>query len=45
LEVDTWLLTPPLATGASVLILGLLAGAPLSPLSWADFIAREIFLP
>jgi multicomponent Na+:H+ antiporter subunit D len=43
LEVDAWLLLPPLATGASVLVLGLLAGAPLSPLSWADFIAMEIF--
>jgi hypothetical protein len=31
------------ATGASVLVLGLLAGAPLSPLSWAALIAEEIF--
>jgi multicomponent Na+:H+ antiporter subunit D len=42
-EIDGWLLLPPLATGASVLVLGLLAGAPLSPLSWAAFIAEEIF--
>jgi multicomponent Na+:H+ antiporter subunit D len=42
-EIDGWLLLPPLATGASVLVLGLLAGAPWSPLSWAAFIADEIF--
>jgi multicomponent Na+:H+ antiporter subunit D len=42
-EIGGWLLLPPLATGASVLVLGLFAGAPLSPLSWADFIAQEIF--
>jgi multicomponent Na+:H+ antiporter subunit D len=42
-EIGGWLLLPPLATGASVLVLGLFAGAPLSPLSWAKFIAQEIF--
>jgi multicomponent Na+:H+ antiporter subunit D len=42
-EVDGWLLLPPVVTGASVLLLGLLAGAPLSPLSWAAFIAEELF--
>jgi multicomponent Na+:H+ antiporter subunit D len=42
-EIDPWLLLPPLATGGSVLVLGLLSGAPLSPLSWAEFIAAEIF--
>jgi multicomponent Na+:H+ antiporter subunit D len=43
LEIDAWHLLPPVATGASVLVLGLLAGAPLSPLSWAQLIAEEIF--
>jgi multicomponent Na+:H+ antiporter subunit D len=42
LEIDAWLLLPPLATGASVLVLGLLAGAPLSPLSWAELIVDEL---
>jgi multicomponent Na+:H+ antiporter subunit D len=41
-EADGWLLLPPLATGASVLGVGLLAGAPLSPLSWASFIADQV---
>jgi multicomponent Na+:H+ antiporter subunit D len=42
-EIGPWLLLPPLVTGGSVLVLGLLSGAPLSPLSWAEFIAAEIF--
>ncbi len=37
-----WLLAPPLATAATVLLLGLLAGMPLSPLSWAVLIAEEV---
>ncbi|MFO7778753.1 MAG: proton-conducting transporter membrane subunit [Nitriliruptoraceae bacterium] len=42
LEADPWLLFPPVATGASVLVLGVFAGAPLSPISWAGDIAREL---
>ena len=42
-ELSGWLLLPPLATGASALVLGALAGVPLSPLSWAEFIAEEVF--
>ena len=42
LEVSWWLLLPPVATGASVLVLGVFAGVPLSPLSWAGFIAQEV---
>jgi multicomponent Na+:H+ antiporter subunit D len=41
-EIDPWLLLPPVATGASVLVLGLLAGVPLSPISWAQTIAGEL---
>ena len=41
-EADPWLLLPTLATGASVLVLGLLSGVPLSPISWAEDIAREL---
>jgi multicomponent Na+:H+ antiporter subunit D len=43
LEIDGWLLLPPVATGVSVLVLGVFAGAPLSPLSWASFIAEQFF--
>jgi multicomponent Na+:H+ antiporter subunit D len=42
LEADPWLLLPPLATAGSVVVLGVLAGAPLSPISWAEEIAREL---
>ena len=37
-----WLLAPPVATAASVLVFGLLAGMPLSPLSLAALIAEEV---
>ena len=42
LEADPWLLLPPLATGLSVLVLGVLAGVPLSPISWAADIAVDL---
>ncbi len=42
LERDPWLVLPAVATGLSVLLAGLLAGAPLSPLSWAASIAQEV---
>ncbi len=42
LETDWKLLLPPLLTAAMVLGAGLLAGAPVSPLTWAKlFAARE----
>ncbi len=41
-EGDLWLLGPTLLTGASVLILGLLAGVPFSPTDWAEGIARVL---
>jgi multicomponent Na+:H+ antiporter subunit D len=41
-ELNGWLLLPPLATALSVIGLGLLAGAPASPLSWAIHIASEL---
>ena len=42
LERDPWLVLPAVATGVSVLVVGLLAGAPLSPLSWAASIAEAV---
>jgi multicomponent Na+:H+ antiporter subunit D len=42
LERDPWLVLPAVATGLSALAVGLLAGAPLSPLSWAASIAQEV---
>jgi multicomponent Na+:H+ antiporter subunit D len=42
-ERDRWLLVPPVATGLSVLVVGVLAGVPLSPLGWAAAVAEEVF--
>jgi multicomponent Na+:H+ antiporter subunit D len=42
LESDPWLLLPPVTTAASVVVLGVLAGVPLSPISWAYDIAVEL---
>jgi multicomponent Na+:H+ antiporter subunit D len=42
-EIDPWLLLPAVATGGSVVLLGVFAAAFWSPLSWASFIAEEIF--
>jgi multicomponent Na+:H+ antiporter subunit D len=42
LEADPWLLLPPISTAVSVIMLGVLAGVPLSPISWAEDIAREL---
>jgi multicomponent Na+:H+ antiporter subunit D len=44
-ERDPWLILPGVATGVSVLVVGLLAGAPLSPASWAATIAEEVVGP
>jgi multicomponent Na+:H+ antiporter subunit D len=44
-ERDPWLILPGVATGLSVLVVGLLAGAPLSPASWAATIAEEVVGP
>ncbi|MCC5948414.1 MAG: hypothetical protein JJT89_08140 [Nitriliruptoraceae bacterium] len=38
-EGDPWLVLPAVFTGSSVLILGVFAGAPLSPIDWARDIA------
>jgi len=44
LETRWLLLLPPLATAAAVLGIGVLAGAPLSPLDWARLIASREYL-
>ncbi|MCS6770703.1 MAG: monovalent cation/H+ antiporter subunit D family protein [Kiritimatiellae bacterium] len=41
LEISWWLLFPPVATAALVLIAGLFAGHPFSPLSWVQIITRQ----
>ena len=43
-EADLWLLVPTLLTGASVLVLGLLAGTAFSPTDWAEGIARALLV-
>ena len=42
-EASLPLLIPPVATAALVLLAGVLAGAALSPLSWAAFVAQGVF--
>jgi multicomponent Na+:H+ antiporter subunit D len=44
-ELGRWLLYPPIATAVSVVVLGVFAGAPVSPLTWAAFIAEELVQP
>jgi multicomponent Na+:H+ antiporter subunit D len=44
-EPGGWLLLPPVATAVSVVALGLFAGAPWSPLTWAAFIAEDLMQP
>jgi multicomponent Na+:H+ antiporter subunit D len=41
-EAGRWLVLPSLATGLSVIVLGVLAGMPGSPLTWAAMIAEEL---
>ncbi|KGM12700.1 complex I subunit 5 family protein [Cellulomonas bogoriensis] len=45
LERDPWLLLPTVATGASVLLVGVLAGSPFSPLGWATSISEGVLQP
>ena len=40
-ETSLWLLLPPLATGALVILAGILAAMPISPLSWAEMFAGQ----
>ena len=45
-EVSLWLLVPPVATAALVVLAGLFAGHPASPLGWVKLIsAREYLTP
>lgn len=44
-ETSSWLLWPPLFTAGSILLVGLLAAMPLSPLSWAELVAVQEFAP
>lgn len=44
-ERDLWLLLPTLVTGVSVLLVGVLAASPLSPLTWALSISEAVMGP
>jgi len=44
-ETSLTLLLPPVITAILVLILGLLASAPFSPLQWAGFITKLEYMP
>lgn len=41
MEVGLWLLVPPVITAVVALAVGLLAGVDVSPLAWAEIIARR----
>lgn len=43
-EISLWLLVPPMATAALVVLAGLFAGHPASPLSWVQFISSREYL-
>ena len=43
-ETSRWLLLPPLATAGFTLAVGVFAGMALSPLSWAELVARLEYL-
>jgi multicomponent Na+:H+ antiporter subunit D len=45
LETHAWLFWPPVITAAMTVAVGLLASMPFSPLSWAELIAGQEFLP
>ncbi|QIB67555.1 monovalent cation/H+ antiporter subunit D family protein [Kineobactrum salinum] len=45
LETHPWLLWPPLITVTLTVLVGLLAAAPGSPLSWARLVAVRMYLP
>lgn len=42
-ETHWMLLLPPLFTAALTLLIGMLAGSPLSPLGWSEFIVEQEF--
>lgn len=44
-ESHVWLLLPLLATAGLTLLVGLLAGAPMSPLSWVRLIVEQAYAP
>jgi multicomponent Na+:H+ antiporter subunit D len=44
-ETSLWLLLPPLATCSFVILAGLLAAMPISPLYWARLFAWQTYLP
>jgi multicomponent Na+:H+ antiporter subunit D len=44
-ETSRWLLWPPILTAASTVLVGVMAGLPFSPLSWAELIALREFGP
>lgn len=44
-ERNPWLVLPTVVTGASVLLVGVLAASPLSPLSWAASISEAVMGP
>lgn len=44
-ETSLWLLLPPLVTTLFVILAGLLAAMPISPLAWAEYFAAREYAP
>ncbi len=42
-ETTLWLLVPTLATALFIVLAGVFAGLPFSPLSWSTFMAEEVY--
>jgi multicomponent Na+:H+ antiporter subunit D len=42
-DAGWWLLAPPIATALLTLLVGLTAGAPFSPLGWAEVISERVY--
>lgn len=45
LETSAWLLWPPLFTAAALIVIGVLASMPFSPLSWVNLIVELEVMP
>ncbi|MFW5824074.1 MAG: complex I subunit 5 family protein [Marinobacter sp.] len=45
LETLGWLLWPPVITGGATVVVGVLAAAAFSPLSWAELVVNREYLP
>jgi multicomponent Na+:H+ antiporter subunit D len=45
LETLSWLLWPPVLTAVAVVLIGVFAAVPFSPLSWAELVVNREYRP